>query len=135
MPKIYFYDVGLVSWLLGIRTADQIATHPLRGSLFETFIISELIKSRMNKGEKPAFFFWRDSNGNEIDLIVEKGTNLMPIEIKSGRTITSEAFSGLEKWRALAGKKAVSPTLIYGGEESYTQKGIKVVGWKDCDTL
>jgi len=135
MPKIYFYDVGLVSWLLGIRTAEQIATHPLRGSLFETFIISELIKSKMNKGEKPAFFFWRDSNGNEIDLIIEQGTNLMPIEIKSGRTITNEAFAGLEKWRAQAGKKAVSPTLIYGGDESYTQKGIKVIGWRDCDTL
>jgi predicted AAA+ superfamily ATPase len=135
MPKLYFYDAGLASWLLGIRTTEQMITHPLRGSLFETFIISELVKSKLNKGEKPAFFFWRDSNGNEIDLIVEQGTNLMPIEIKSGRTLTHESFTGLEKWRALAGKKAVSPALIYGGDESYTQKGIKVVGWKDSDTL
>jgi len=68
MPKLYFYDAGLVSWLLGIRTAEQMITHPLRGYIFETFIISELVKSWMNRGEKPAFFFWRDSNGNEADL-------------------------------------------------------------------
>lgn len=135
MPKLYFYDVGLASWLLGIRTTEQIITHPLRGNLVETFIISELIKSKLNRGEKPSFFFWRDSNGNEVDLIVEQGINLMPIEIKSGRTLTHESFAGLEKWRALAGKKAVVPALIYGGDESYTQKGIKVVGWKECGQL
>jgi hypothetical protein len=129
-PKLYFYDAGLAAWLLGIRTTEQMITHPLRGSIFETFIISELIKSKLNRGEKPSFFFWRDSNGNEIDLIIEQGIKLQPIEIKSGRTLTHEAFAGLEKWRALAGKKAVSPTLIYGGDESYTQRGIKVVGWK-----
>jgi uncharacterized protein len=133
MPKLYFYDAGLASWLLGIRTTEQMITHPLRGSIFETFIISELVKSKLNKGEKPAFWFWRDSNGNEVDLIVEQGTKLQPIEIKSGRTLTHEAFAGLEKWQSLADKKAVSPTLIYSGDESYTQKGIKVVGWKTCN--
>ena len=135
MPKLYFYDAGLAAWLLGIRTTEQIITHPLRGNIFETFIISELIKSKLNFGEKPSFFFWRDSNGNEVDLIVEQGINLMPIEIKSGRTLTHEAFAGLEKWRTLAGKKAVLPALIYGGDESYTQKGIKVIGWKECGQL
>jgi uncharacterized protein len=135
MPKLYFYDVGLAAWLLGIRTTEQMVTHPLRGNIFETFIISELIKSKLNRGEKPSFFFWRDSNGNEVDLIVEQGINLMPIEIKSGRTLTYESFAGLEKWCALAGKKAVVPALIYGGDESYTQKGIKVVGWKECGQL
>ena len=135
MPKLYFYDVGLAAWLLGIRTTEQMVTHPLRGNIFETFIISELIKSKLNRGEKPSFFFWRDSNGNEVDLIVEQGINLMPIEIKSGRTLTHESFAGLEKWCALAGKKAVVPALIYGGDESYTQKGIKVVGWKKCGQL
>lgn len=132
MPKLYFYDAGLASWLLGIRTTEQMITHPLRGSIFETFIISELVKSKLNRGEKPAFYFWRDSNGNEIDLIVEQGTKLQPIEIKSGRTLTHESFAGLEKWQSLAGKKAISPTLIYGGDDSYAQRGIKVVGWKTC---
>ncbi|MGV8057152.1 MAG: ATP-binding protein [Smithellaceae bacterium] len=132
MPKLYFYDVGLVAWLLGIRKTEQIITYPLRGNLFETFIISELIKSKLNGGEKPSFFFWRDSNGNEVDLIIEQGTKLMPIEIKSGRTLTHESFTGLEKWRVLAGGKAATPALIYGGDESYQQKEIKVIGWKEC---
>jgi uncharacterized protein len=135
MPKLYFYDVGLVSWLLGIRTTEQMITHPLRGSIFETFIISELIKSKLNQGEKPAFSFWRDSNGNEVDLLVEQGTRLIPIEIKSGRTLTHEAFAGLHKWCALAGDKAGVPALIFAGDESYQHKGIHVLGWRECGHL
>jgi hypothetical protein len=135
MPKLYFYDLGLAAWLLGIRTKEQMITHPLRGNLFENFVIAELIKSKFNIGEKPAFFFWRDSNGNEIDLIVEQETKLIPIEIKSGRTLTHESFSGLEKWNALAGTKAAMPILIYAGDETYQQKGVKVVGWKECGQL
>ncbi len=135
MPKLYFYDVGLAAWLLGIRTPQQMETHPLRGSIFETFIIAELIKSRLNSGEKPSFFFWRDNNGNEVDLIIEQGTKLTPVEIKSGRTLTHESFAGLEKWCALAGEKAATPALIYGGDETYRQKDIKIVGWKDCGQL
>lgn len=132
MPKLYFYDVGLVSWLLGIRTTEQMITHPLRGSIFETFIISELIKSRLNQGEKPVFSFWRDSNGNEVDLVIEQEAWLIPVEIKSGRTLTHESFAGLQKWCALAGKKAGTPALIYAGDESYLHKGIHVIEWREC---
>ena len=135
MPKMYFYDVGLVSWLLGIRTTEQMITHPLRGSIFETFIISELIKSKLNQGEKPAYSFWRDSNGNEVDLLIERGTQLIPVEIKSGRTLTHEAFTGLQKWRTLAGNKAGAPALIYAGDESYQHKGTSVMGWRECGYL
>ena len=135
MPKLYFYDVGLVSWLLGIRTPEQMETHPLRGNIFETFIISELIKSQLNRGERPAFSFWRDSNGNEVDLIVEQGNMLMPIEIKSGKTMTRDSFAGLEKWCALAGDSAMKPSLIYGGSETYLHKGMRVVGWRECGEL
>ena len=117
------------------RDAEKSIKNLLRGNLFETFIISELVKSKLNRGEKPSFFFWRDSNGNEVDLIIEQGTKLMPVETKSGRTLTRESFSGLEKWLALAGKQAAAPTLIYGGDDSYRQKEIKVVGWKDCGKL
>lgn len=130
MPKLYFYDVGLASWLLGIRTAEQITTHPLRGSLFETFIIAELIKSRLNQGERPDLFFWRDSNGNEVDVIAEQGGKLMPLEIKSGKTLTKESTSSLKKWIALAKNESISPTLIYGGEESYKINDIQITGWQ-----
>lgn len=129
-PKIYFYDVGLVSWLLGIQTPEQIETHPLRGNIFETCIIAELMKSHLNKGERPNLFFWRDSNGNEVDVLIDQGTGLVPVEIKSGKTITREAFTGLQRWRALAGNLAAEPVLIYGGSDSYHQSGVKVVGWK-----
>jgi predicted AAA+ superfamily ATPase len=135
MPKLYFYDVGLVSWLLGIRTPEQMMTHPLRGSIFETFVISELAKTSFNRGERPNMYFWRDSNGNEIDVVVERGTELMPIEIKSGKTVARDSYAGLDKWRALAGNSAVESTLIYGGKDEYCQNGIKVVGWEKCGEL
>ena len=135
MPKLYFYDVGLASWLLGIRTAEQMETHPLRGNLFETFVIAELVKSRFNHGERPNLYFWRDSNGNEVDVIAEQGTALMPIEIKSGKTVARDSFAGLDKWRALAGDAAIDPVLIYGGNGGYCQSGIKVTGWNTCGDL
>lgn len=135
MPKLYFYDTGLVSWLLGIRTPEQMMTHPLRGSIFETFVIAELVKSRLNRGERSNLYFWRDSNGNEVDVIVEQGTSLMPIEIKAGKTVTRESFAGLDKWRALAGDAAIEPTLIYGGSDEYSRNGVKVVGWEKCGAV
>jgi len=136
MPKLYFYDVGLVSWLLGIRTTEHMNPHPLRGALFENFVIAELIKSRLNKGERPQIYFWRDSNGNEVDIIIEQGGRLMPIEIKSGKTVTREAFAGVNKWRDLAGGAVMEPTLIYGGADDYSHNGIRVVGWnKTGDVL
>ena len=135
MPKLYFYDVGLVSWLLGIRTAEQIMTHPLRGAIFETFIISELMKSRFNQGERPDLFFWRDSNGNEVDVISEQGDKLMPLEIKSGKTLTKESTAGLKKWLSLAKNINISPTLIYGGKESYSHNDIQIAAWRQCGDI
>ena len=131
MPKLYFYDTGLASWLLGIRTTEQIITHPLRGALFETLIISELVKSRFNQGERSDLFFWRDSNGNEVDVISEREGKLMPLEIKSGQTLSRESTTGLKKWLLLANQKATtSPTLIYGGKESYKRNDIQFTGWQ-----
>lgn len=128
--KLYFYDVGLVSWLLGIQTPEQIETHPLRGSLFETFVVAEWMKSFLNRGERPVFHFWRDSNGVEVDLLVEQGERIMPVEIKAGKTVARDFFSGIEKWMALAGDRVIDPTLVYGGEESYHHKRIRVMGWQ-----
>lgn len=135
MPKLYFYDVGLASWLLGIRTPEHITNHPLRGALFETFILSELLKSRMNKGERPSLFFWRDSNGNEVDVIEEQGGKLRPIEIKSGKTLSIESTAGLKKWLKLAQEKGTSPTLIYGGDDSYQSGNIQIAGWQKSGDL
>lgn len=135
-PKLYFYDTGLLCWLLGIQNAGQLASHPLRGSIFETFVVSELVKSRLNRGERAAFSFWRDSNGNEIDVVADVGTGMMPIEIKAGQTINWDFFAGLERWTALAGERAVSPALIYGGEENHEHRGTRIIGWrKVAETL
>jgi predicted AAA+ superfamily ATPase len=131
MPKLYFYDVGLATWLLGIRSAEQITTHPLRGAIFETFIISELMKSRLNQGERPDLFFWRDSNGNEVDVIFEHSGRLLPVEIKSGKTLTSESTTGLKKWLSFAKSEGISPTLIYGGSKSYKYKDVQIISWQE----
>ncbi len=75
---------------------------------------------------------WRDSNGNEVDLIVDKAGVLTPVEIKSGQTVSDDWFKGLERWLKLVGEKGASPTLIYGGEESYTHRGVDVLSWRQC---
>ena len=128
-PKLYFYDTGLLCWLIGIQESYQLASHPLRGSIFETFIVSELVKARLNSGEAASFYFWRDSNGNEVDVLFDMGTTLVPIEIKSGQTLNRDFFTGLERWTKLAGDRATSPTLVYGGSDNHLRRGINVFGW------
>ena len=130
-PKLYFYDTGLLCWLLGIQEAPQLVTHPLRGSIFENFVISELTKARLNRLLNAGFYFWRDSNGNEIDLIIDHGDSLMPVEIKSGQTVNRDFFSGLERWMALANDQARLPTLVYGGKENMTRQGTRVLTWRN----
>ena len=128
-PKLYFLDTGLLCWLLGIQEPDQLAAHPLRGAIFETWVVGELRKAYLNRGERPLFYFWRDSNGNEVDLLVESASGLMPIEIKSGQTLNRDFFSGLKRWMALAGGLAEKPTLIYGGDGVHERQGVRVLGW------
>lgn len=134
-PKLYFLDTGLLCWLLGIQEPDQLALHPLRGSVFETFVISELRKAFLNRGEPPMFYFWRDSNGNEVDLLIESGAGLTPVEIKSGQTLNRDFFTGIERWTALAGKRARNPTLIYGGDDEQLRRGVQVFGWRQFESL
>lgn len=134
-PKIYFYDTGLLCWLLGIQEPDQLAVHPLRGAVFETFVISELMKTRLNRGERAELYFWRDSNGFEVDVIAEAGGQLMPIEIKAGQTLNRDFFTSLERWMALAGTMAVKPSLVYGGAERHVRRDVRVFGWRETDQV
>ena len=131
-PKMYFHDVGLMAWLLGIESAKQIDTHPLRGALFETAMVSELKKTILNHGKSDRLFFWRDSNGNEVDVIIEQGDLLLPVEMKSGATINRDFFSGLTKWHALAKERSSEPVLMYGGSDSFTHQGVRVLSWRDA---
>ena len=128
MPKLYFYDTGLVCNLLSIQNKEQLDTHPLRGNIFESFIISELIKKRHNTGKPAKLFFWRDNKGNEVDVIIDKGNTLFPIEIKAGQTITSAYFKGINFWNDLTGNK--EGEVIYAGNISQKRSsGITVNPW------
>ena len=130
-PKIYFLDSGLAAWLMGIRSAETLETHAARGALFESWVVSELYKKRLNTGLPIDLFFWRDNTGNEVDLIVENEKGLQPIEIKSGSTYASDWSQGLKKWQFLAQNSSLEPTILYGGESNFEREGLKVWGWRD----
>jgi predicted AAA+ superfamily ATPase len=130
-PKIYFLDSGLAAWLMGIRSAETLETHAARGALFESWVVSELYKKRLNTGLPIDLYFWRDNTGNEVDLIVENEKGLQPIEIKSGSTYASDWSQGLKKWQALAKNKSLEPAILYGGESNFEREGLKVWGWRD----
>ena len=126
-PKLYFYDTGLLCYLLGIRSNKDLELHSLQGAVFETYIISELYKSSFNAGVEPPMYYWRDSQGHEVDLLIEDGEKLFPVEIKSGQKVSSNMMSGLDYWRTL--DKSDTGMLIYGGAENYARNGIQVRSW------
>jgi predicted AAA+ superfamily ATPase len=128
-PKLYFYDVGLVSWLLGIERSGQVGTHPLRGALFETWVVGEFMKKRLNSGRPANLSFWRDRAGHEIDLLVPDDAKVRPIEIKSGATINRDALRGLGKWAEVAGAEAGRPALIYAGSEMQQRGDVDILPW------
>ena len=134
-PKLYFLDSGLAAWLLGIRDAQTLETHAARGALFETWVVSELYKQRLNAGLPTDLRFWRDSSGNEVDLIAQTAQGMMPIEIKSGSTYASDWAHSLTKWQQLARNESLQPKLIYGGSQSYPREGIDVIAWQDLGQL
>jgi len=128
-PKLYFHDVGLACWLLGIRSAEILETHPARGSLFETLIVGEFLKARFNAGQPADLYFWRDASGREADLIYETPKGLQSVEIKSGQTVTSDYIAATHRAALPASSSALPPVLIYGGAESYERSGIRVLNW------
>lgn len=134
-PKLYFLDTGLLCYLLGITRSEELATHSMRGAIFETFVVSELVKSRFHRSVPFNLFFWRDKGGDEIDVLIEKGEQLIPVEIKSGQTVTEDYFKSLEFWSRLTKTKAKPGYVIYAGEESQARKKGQVLSWKDLDRL
>ena len=113
-PKLYFYDVGLASYLIGIENAEQVATHPLRGALFENMVVAEALKHRFNRGRESNLSFFRDSRGLECDLFYGTGHGIYAIEIKSGATVASDYFTSLNRVAKLI-PGISSKTVIYGG--------------------
>lgn len=134
-PKLYFFDSGLVCALLGMQNADQLGQHYLRGGIFESFIISELIKARWVAGLSGTGFFWRDRHGHEVDYLLEADGDLRPVEIKSGETIRGSMFDGLSYWAKLTGAESAAGHLVYGGAESQSRRRGRVVGWTDLSEV
>ncbi|MGA8516156.1 MAG: ATP-binding protein [Burkholderiaceae bacterium] len=128
-PKLYFYDVGLACWLLGLRTPEQVVRDPLWGSLFENFIVMEALKDRLNAGESAEMYFYRDSEGNEVDLLLPTGGKLHAIEIKAGATVNADYFKGLKTFAAHHPQALVGGGVVYGGTQSQTRSDWPVHSW------
>jgi len=135
MPKLYFYDTGLACSLLGIKKQEQFPMHFNYGNLFENFIINEFFKNTFNRGESTGYYFWRDKSGKEIDLMVETGSQLFPIEIKAGKTSSKEFFKNLKYWNKLSGNSVENNYVIYGGDKSFVLAQGNIVSWKELDRL
>lgn len=131
-PKLYFTDVGLASYLLDIQDKRQITAHPLSGALFENFIVAELLKTRLNQGKNNNMYFFRDNTGNEIDIILEDGASIKPVEIKLGSTINNDFFKGLRYYRKINRKNSTRPVLIYGGRENEHRKEFDVFSYSNA---
>lgn len=128
-PKLYFYDTGLLCQLLGIREDAQIVSHPLRGSIFENYVVAEVAKAYHHHRRMPPIFFWRDRTGHEVDLLIEEAGRLSPVEIKSGNTLSSDMLDGLFWWAKLADLPPDAGTLVYGGDEAFTRNTVPVRPW------
>ena len=131
MPKLHFYDTGLACWLLGIRDTAQLDVHPLRGAIFECWVVSEIIKQRFNRGEANGVYFFRDKAGLESDALVQGRKSLKIVEVKAGQTISSDWAASSRKITELFArtKQAMSSVVVYGGSERQERNGVTYLPW------
>lgn len=134
-PKLYFLDVGLAAYLLDIFDGRHMVNHPLKGALFETFIVSELIKARFNRGLPDNLYYFRDNIGNEVDILLDFGSAVIPVEIKSGMTLSSDSFKGLRYYKKIAGETTPASILFYGGNDSYREGDTEVTFFNEFDRV
>lgn len=130
-PKIYFYDTGLACSLLELRSPAELSSHYLRGGLFENMVVNEFLKSSFNRGAEPSASFWRDSTGNEVDLLISESGVQSAFEIKSGATFSKDYFKGLNFWGKLAGADSTRRFVIYAGDSPMTTSDGRVIPWSD----
>lgn len=129
-PKVHFLDTGLVCALLKINKSSELATHPLIGSIFESFVFSEYVKRKANFDLLGELYFWKDKTGREVDILVDEGLQTEAIEVKLGQTVSQEFFTNLEYYKKLS-KTPVNTTIVYGGQGSYYRNDHKLVGWRE----
>jgi len=125
-PKIYFTDVGLAAFLLGIHTKEQASRDPLRGNLYENLVIAEIVKGALNRGIRPEIYFFRDSHGTETDLLIRENGGLIPVEIKSAATFSTDFVKGLERFRALGLDRVAAGAVLYNGEQRFKVRGVRI---------
>ena len=131
MPKLHFYDTGLVCWLLGIRHPDQLRAHPLRGAIFETWVASEILKYRVHRGEHAGAFHYRDRHGLEADVVISRGEALSIVEAKAGTTVSDDMLSSVRKVHSdLRLSSGAETCLVYGGETAQTRSDVTVLPWR-----
>lgn len=128
-PKLYFIDTGLLCYLLRIRKPEELLLHSSRGAVFESYVISEIHKRALHYGKEADLYFWRDSAGHEVDVILNKVPKPTPLEIKSGKTVARDYFKGIDYWRKISGDSQAAAALIYAGDRSFRQKGVTVYSW------
>lgn len=131
-PKLYFADTGLACYLLGIDTVEQLIKDPLYGNLFENWIVVELMKARYNEAQDPRLYFYRDVLGKEVDLLFQKGSRLVPIEIKSSKTFSSPFLEGLRYFHEQASTKAEGGAVIYAGQQTQKVGEFQLLNPENC---
>jgi len=140
-PKLYFYDPGLAVSLLGIDAPEQLAAHPLRGAMFEGWLVSEVVKWHRHRGQRPQVSFFRERDRLEIDLVVERGAELTLVEAKAGRTPSSEQFAAFPAFaERIAARgdgrwRVARRMVVYGGEESQSRSQGELVSWTDLPAV
>jgi predicted AAA+ superfamily ATPase len=133
MPKLYFYDTGLCCSLLELDSESHVNTHPLRGYLFENMIILELLKRRLNNGQRSNLFYWRDRTGNEIDILMDQSSQIVPVEIKTAATFSSDYLRGISYWKRI-NSNINNAYLIYTGK-THELDNTTVLNWKDIGNI
>ncbi|HLA27864.1 MAG TPA: DUF4143 domain-containing protein [Syntrophales bacterium] len=128
-PKLYFFDTGLLCFLLRIREPVDLIGHAMRGAVFETYVVAELYKASAHRGEAPPLYFWRDRTGHEVDVVLDAGRKLIPLEIKSGQTVDPSFFAGLRYFCALGAPAAETGIIIHGGDNAYQRERFTVLPW------
>ena len=133
--EFYFHDTGLLCYLLGIRTPEQLESHPLRGAVFECWVLSEILKYHLHRGATPTLHFYRDRQGHEVDLLVDRGEDLAAVEAKSGRTIAPDAFDALVRFRTSGAARAPQrDVVVYGGDVTQKRSAGDLLAWTDIAT-
>lgn len=138
-PKLHFYDTGLLCYLLGIQNPDQLRQHPLRGEIFESWVVSEILKSRVHRGLPANLFFFRDRKGFELDLIIPQGNTLITAEIKSGQTVASDFFTSLNRMERFLSPdpyiQELVKVLVYGGDIPQKRSKVTVLPWSEVGSF